>query len=140
MTHELFIVSSLSLLYFIGASLNKIFNFNDVVSGFIKQTTPLLSLFLSQPPPYFFYQIIIGCVILLQLGGSLIVLTAAYNKANNRGLNTAARNVVYALIIFSLLATMLYHIKLEKREIIMCMANISVMTGLWLLSKEFNDK
>lgn len=137
MNKELLIVSSLSLLYFIGASFNKILNFNDVVSGFIKQTTPFLSLFLTQPPPYFIYQFIIVCVIVLQLGGSLIVLAAAYNDAINRGLNTAAQYTLYALIAFSFFATLLYHAKLEKREIIMCMANTSVIAGLWLLSKEF---
>jgi hypothetical protein len=138
MDRELLVVSSLSLLYFLGAAVNKILNFNDVVSGFIKQTTPLLSMFLSKPPSYLVYQLIIVCVIILQLAGSLIVLAAAHKNADNRGLNIAAKYVLYALIIFSIMATLLYHAKLEKREIIMCMANTSVVAGLWLLSERFN--
>lgn len=135
---ELFAVSLLSLLYFIFASINKILNFNDVVDGFIRQTTPLLQPLLASPPPYVIYQAVIVCVILLQLGGSIIVLTAAYQGRQNMGLNRAARISLYLLIGFTIAATLLYHSKLEKNHLIVAMANISVMAGLWLLSKIFN--
>jgi hypothetical protein len=137
MDYELIIISVLSLLYFISASINKILNFNTVVLDFIKQTTPILKYFLSSPPPYILYQLVILGVILLQLVGSSIVIFAAYNKDRFAIFNTAARTVLYLLIVFSVLATLIYHLKPEKIHLIISMANISVSSGLWLLSKQF---
>ncbi len=137
MDYELIIISVLSLLYFISASINKILNFNTVVLDFIKQTTPLLKHFLSSPPPYILYQLVILGVILLQLVGSSIVIFAAYNKERISIFNTLARIVLYLLIVFSVLATLIYHLKPEKIHLIISMANISVSSGLWLLSKQF---
>lgn len=138
MDRELFAVSLLSLLYFIFAAINKILNFKDVVDGFIRQTTPLLRAVMASPPPYVFFQVVIVCVILLQLMGSVIVLAAAYQERQNVGLNMAARMALYALIVFSILATLLYHSKLEKDHLIIALANSSVISGLWLLSKTYN--
>lgn len=137
MDYELIIISVLSLLYFISASINKILNFNAVVLDFIQHTTPLLKHFISSPPPYILYQLVILCVILLQLVGSSIVIFAAYNKERIAILNTAARIVLYLLIVFSVVATVIYHLKPEKIHLIISMANISVSSGLWLLSKQF---
>lgn len=138
MDRELFAVSLLSLVYFIFAAINKLLNFHDVVDGFIRQTTPLLRAVMASPPPYVLYQVAIVCVILLQLMGSVIVLAAAYQGRQNVGLNRAARMALYALIVFSILATLLYHSKLEKEHLIIAMANSSVIAGLWLLSKTYN--
>lgn len=138
MDRELFAVSLLSLLYFIFAAINKILNFNDVIDGFIRQTTPLLRVVMASPPPYILYQVVIVCVILLQLMGSAIVLAAAYQERQNVGLNRAARLALYGLIVFSIVATLLYHSKLEKEHLIIALANSSVIAGLWLLSNKYN--
>lgn len=136
-SNELVIISTMSLLYFIGASINKIINFNNVVSNFMSTITPVLSIVLSKPLPIWLFRLIIICVILLQFGGSSIVLMAAYN-GENIILNKMARISLYALIIFSIMATLLYHMKMDKQNIIMTLANISVISGLWLLSRHFN--
>jgi hypothetical protein len=135
--NKLFLISLMSLMLFLGASINKILNFTEVVNDFIDTTTPFLKLILNNRPPLVIYKIIIICVILLQFIASSIVLLASYKNLQNKGLNMMSRISLYILIIFSILATLIYHIRFEKRHIIMTLSNLSVIAGLWLLSEKF---
>lgn len=128
-----FVLATMILSYFIGAAIGKILNFQDTVSNFITVTTPLLKIVISKPPPISVYQSIITGVIVFQLLSSLLVLYTTYYPSAFL-INTASY-AIYSLIVFTLLATGLYHLKLTQSQISKTLSNISIVAALWMLNE-----
>jgi len=114
----------ITLLFFL-SGFHKIKNFTNTVQGLMKKTKfPLL---LSK--------IIISCVILLEIVAPFIISLYSYNS--NPKLYTYTKLSLIGLMVFTILATAIYHFPPFGSNYYPVMSNLSTMGGLLLLYQHF---
>ena len=114
----------ITLLFFL-SGFHKINNFTTTVQGLMKKTTfPLL---LSK--------IIISCVILLEIVAPFIISLYTYNS--NPKLYTYTKLSLIGLMVFIILATVIYHFPPFGSNYYSVMSNLSTLGGLLLLYQHF---
>ena len=94
-----FIATIMITMIFFLSGINKIFSFNDTVNNFKTK--------LNLDLPFFIYQIIIFLVILLEIFAPIIIVY--YNWKNQQHNKTIKYIALISLIIFTVLATIIYH-------------------------------
>jgi uncharacterized membrane protein YphA (DoxX/SURF4 family) len=114
----------ITLLFFL-SGFHKIKDFLKVVKGFTNKTKL----------PFSFSKIIISAVILLEIVGPFIISLYSYNS--NPILYTYAKLSLLGLIVFTLLATLLYHFLPFGSNYYSFMSNLSTLGGLLLLYQHF---
>lgn len=117
----LFIASLFITLLFFLSGFNKIKDFNQVTKGFVNKTK--IPLFLSK--------IVISGVILLEIIAPLIITLYSYNL--NKSLYPYTKLSLIALIIFTILATLIYHFPPFGSNYYSFTSNLSTIGGLILL-------
>jgi len=124
---DLILISTIyiTLLFFL-SGFDKITNFIQVVKGFTNKTKL----------PFSLSKIIIVCVILLEIIAPLIISIYSYN--HNPLLHTYAKLSILGLIVFTILATFIYHFPPVGQNYYSFMSNLSTLGGLLLLYKHFN--
>jgi uncharacterized membrane protein YphA (DoxX/SURF4 family) len=115
----------ITLLFFL-SGFDKIKNFTQVAKGFMNKTN--LPIMLSK--------IIIGVVILLEIVAPFIISLYSYN--HNPMLYTYTKMSLLGLILFTILATVIYHFPPFGSNYYSFMSNISTLGGLLLLYKHFS--
>ena len=115
----------ITLLFFL-SGFHKIKDFLKVVKGFTNKTKL----------PFLLSKIIISAVILLEIVGPFIIALYSYNA--NPKLYTYTKLSLLGLIVFTLLATLLYHFPPFGSNYYSFMSNLSTLGGLLLLYKYFN--
>ena len=123
---DLILISTIyiTLLFFI-SGFHKIKDFIDVVKGFMNKTSIPLSL----------AKIIISGVILLEIVAPLIISLYSYNA--NPKLYIYTKLSLLGLIVFTILATLLYHFPPFGANYYSFMSNLSTLGGLLLLYQHF---
>jgi uncharacterized membrane protein YphA (DoxX/SURF4 family) len=124
---DLILISTIyiTLLFFL-SGFDKITNFIQVVKDFMNKTKL----------PFILSKIIIACVILLEIIAPLILSIYSYN--HNPLLHTYAKLSILGLIVFTILATFIYHFPPVGQNYYSFMSNLSTLGGLLLLYKHFN--
>lgn len=121
----LFIASVFITLMFFLSGFNKITDFSQVTKGFCNKTSLPLSL----------CKLIIVCVILLEIIAPLTI--AIYTGSPSLQTNKMFRNItklsILSLIVFTILATLLYHFPPYGSNYYSVMSNLSTVGGLLLL-------
>lgn len=124
------VITILLVSMFLLSGINKIYTFNDVVNG------------LKQKMQYDFsenlYKVAIGIVIILEIIAPLIII---YYSITGKRRDEAYYSVI-ALIIFTILATLMYHFPdlYNYKKSIPFWANISLIGGLLLLLKTTKEQ
>lgn len=114
------------LTIFIGSSINKIMNFPQTVNTLVKKM-PFNKL------PKLISQISIVIAIILLFGGSLAILYSIFMKRESTE-KLPYNLTVGALIIFTILATLLFHnVVIDPSQKIHFMKNLAIVGGLILL-------
>jgi uncharacterized membrane protein YphA (DoxX/SURF4 family) len=121
MSYSLIIPSIFITLLFFLSGFHKIKDFINVTKGFVNKTHL----------PFTLGKFIIAYVIILEILAPLIITAYAYNY--NPTLLPYARFSIIALIIFTILATILYHFPPNKNNYYSFMSNLSTIGGLMLL-------
>jgi len=123
---DLILISTIyiTLLFFI-SGFHKIKDFMKVVKGFMNKIKVPLSL----------AKIIISGVILLEIIAPLIISLYSYNA--NPNLYTYSKLSLLGLIVFTILATLLYHFPPFGANYYSFMSNLSTLGGLLLLYQHF---
>lgn len=111
----------ISLIY-VKAGFNKINNFTRTVKG-LKVMFPIKTL------PNKFYELAILLVIIIEIIAPLILILSNFVPV----LFNAARIAIYSLIIFTILATLLYHSKEGLMKLIFD-KNLAIIGGLMAMS------
>ena len=114
----------ITLLFFV-SGFHKIKDFMKVVKGFMNKTALPLSL----------AKIIISGVIVLEIVAPFIIALYSYNSHPN--LYIYAKLGLLGLIVFTILATLLYHFPPVGSNYYSFMSNISTLGGLLLLYQHF---
>ena len=112
----------LTLIFFI-AGVNKIFNFNGVLQDFHTKISYL---------PKFISKIIILFVILIEIICPIIIICFFFTLH----FKNFAHFAIVLLMVFTILATLLYHIPINFNQLVKFLYNISLLGGLWLLIEE----
>ena len=115
----------INILYYASAY-GKINNLTVVAKG-------LKNIFWIQGLPLWFFQFTIFCVIILLIVAPSIIILASVNK----NYKLYGKLSCYALIAFTILATLLYHFPTDPNEKINFMKNLSIIGGFLLLSTKF---
>lgn len=118
----LLIASILISLIYIKAGFNKINDFKSTVNGF-KDMFPIKNL------PNIFYNTAIIIVIVLEILAPTILILSNFIP----GLIHAGRISIYALLIFTILATLLYHSKQGIMKLLFD-KNLAIIGGLMAMS------
>lgn len=113
--------SILISLIFISAGFNKIKNFNSTVQGFQKKLGFLPKF------PNIFYKFVIFLVIVLEILAPLIIIYFTYHKKYNMYVHYS----IISIILFTILATLLYHMSWDHKNFVLY--NLSIIGGLLLL-------
>jgi len=123
---EIIFISSIfiTLLFFL-SGFNKIKEFVSTSKGLSKRTNFSLAI----------AKIVIVGVIILEIFAPFIISVYAYT--HNPFLRGYATLSVIGLIIFTILATVLYHFPPQGQNLYSCMSNLSTIGGLMLLYKYF---
>ena len=111
----------ISLIY-VKAGFSKINNFTSTVKG-LKEMFPVKTL------PNKFYELAILLVIIIEIVAPLILILSNFVPV----LFNAARIAIYSLIIFTILATLLYHSKEGLMKLIFD-KNLAIIGGLMAMS------
>jgi putative oxidoreductase len=111
---------------FISSAFGKINNFNGTVNS-------LKSVFWIKKLPLWFFQLAIAGVIVLLICAPSVMLYSVFNPKYNM----FARFACYALIAFTLLASLLYHMPTDPSQRINFMKNMSIIGGFLALSMCF---
>lgn len=122
--NDIFIVVLLVIMFFI-SGINKLFNFNGVVMGLRGK--------LNYNIPDYIYNLIIVIVILLEIIAPVVVV---YSIATKKYRGWAYYSVI-ALVIFTILASLLYHFPdfSNYKRSLAFWSNMSLLGGLLLLAK-----
>ena len=115
----------MNLLYVMSA-VHKINNFSSTVKS-------LQGVFWIKNLPLQFYQLAILGVIVLLITAPLVMLYGVFNKS----FRLLSKLSCYALIIFTILATLLYHFPSDPKERINFMKNTGLIGGFLALSELF---
>ena len=120
--HPLFIPAVFITLLFFLSGFEKIYYFSDKVRKFAKKMSFPLTL----------AQLVIGAVILLEIGAPSIIATYMYTGMQS--LVPFFKLALIALVLFTILATALYHNPLKGKESYYAfMSNLSTIGGLTAL-------
>jgi len=111
----------ISLIY-VKAGFNKINNFTSTVKG-LKEMFPVKTL------PNKFYELAILLVIIIEIVAPLVLILSNFVPV----LFNAARVAIYSLIIFTILATLLYHSKEGLMKLIFD-KNLAIIGGLMAMA------
>lgn len=124
---DLILISTIyiTLLFFL-SGFHKIKDFISVTKGFMKKTKLPLTL----------AKIIISGVILLEIIAPLIISLYSYNS--NPKLYAYTKLSLLGLILFTILATFLYHFPPFGSNYYSFMSNLSTLGGLLLLYQHFS--
>ena len=124
---DLILISTIyiTLLFFL-SGFHKITDFIQVVKGFMSKTKL----------PFTLSKIIIIGVILLEIIAPLIISIYSYNA--NPLLYTYTKLSLLGLIVFTILATFMYHFPPVGENYYSFMSNLSTLGGLLLLYQHFN--
>lgn len=129
MMNEVLIGTTVLNLMFFLAGIDKIMNFQKVVDGFVNRL-PIKNF------PLFIYQLAIVCAIIIEIVAPLTILYASYKK--NKTNDQHARYACYALILFTILATLVYHFPpIKSAKYYPFMSNLTTVGGLYLTSLHF---
>ena len=115
----------INLLFFL-SGIFKINDFSTVCKGFISKTS--VSLFLAK--------IIITLVILLEIFAPLIIsfyFCNAEANSKNKFFTTLTKLLILSLIVFTILATYIYHFPPKRSHYYPFISNVSTIGGLLLL-------
>ena len=115
----------MNLLFFM-SGIHKINNFSSTVKS-------LQGVFWIKNLPLQFYQLAIIGVIILLITAPTVMLYSVFNKS----FRNYAKLCCYALILFTILATLLYHFPTDPKERINFMKNIGLIGGFLALSELF---
>lgn len=124
---ELLIYSSMILLMYFIAGVNKFLHFNATVKGFKK-------LFFMKNLPNIFYQLIIALVVILEIVAPITILYSIQTQE----LSKLACFSSIGLAIFTVLATLIYHFPPKGANYYAFMKNLTATGGLLLLSTFFH--
>ena len=124
---ELLIYSIMILFMYFVAGINKLLNFKNTVSG-------LKNMFILKKLPNLFYQIVIVCVILLEIIAPIIIVYSIQTKH----LEKLACISSISLGIFTILATLIYHFPPKGANYYAFMKNLTATGALFLLSTVFH--
>ena len=119
----------LVLLFFL-SGIQKINNFSNIVVGFKNKYLPKLFLNLL---PSLFFDIVIVIVILLEIFAPIII-TYSFIDFKYKLLGQIS---TYLLILFTILATIIYHFPPINQEYYKFLQNLSLVGGLMLLAEKF---
>ena len=119
----LFLASLLLLLMFLFSGFNKLFN--------LQQTANYLNNKVNFNIPNIFYVLAIINVIIIQICCSSYILYSIYNNTYNDYINYS----IYAIIGFTILATLIFHFPPVGQNYYSFMSNLSTIGGLILLSQ-----
>lgn len=114
-----FVSSVLLGLLFLVAGVNKIFNIQSTSKG-LQSITNLNRI------PLFFFKIVIIAVIIIEILAPIIITLYSGNMVSK----TLTKGAVISLVVFTILASFLYHSPLEASERISFMKNMSIVGGL----------
>lgn len=114
-----FVGSVLLGILFLVAGVNKIFNIQSTSKG-LQSVTNLNNV------PLFFFKIVIIAVIIIEILAPIIMTLYSGNMVSE----TLTKGAVISLIVFTILASFLYHSPLEASERISFMKNMSIVGGL----------
>jgi len=121
------LVSILCLcLLFVGSAIGKINNFQGTVKM-------LKNVFWIKNLPNWFFELSILGVIILLLTAPTVLVYAVFNPSYN----LYAKYSCYSLIIFTILATLLFHFPTDPSQRINFMKNLSIIGGFLALSMLF---
>ena len=115
----------LLVLFFVLAGYNKIFSFNNTSNMLQKKVSNIIP---NLNLPNNFYQFVILLVIILELIAPLIPLH--YLIYQDKYMKKYAKLSIYLLIIFTILATGLFHLPATGNNYYSVMSNISTIGGL----------
>jgi uncharacterized membrane protein YphA (DoxX/SURF4 family) len=118
----LLISTILMTLIFVKAGINKINNFGSTVKGF-KGVFPVKKM------PEMFYKLAIMGAIGVEIGAPLVLILSYFIPM----MFGAARVAIYSLLIFTILATLLYHSK-EGMMKLLFDKNLAIIGGLMALT------
>mgnify|MGYP001184249894 FL=1 len=124
---ELLIYSSMILLMYFIAGVNKFLHFNATVNGFKK-------MFFMKKLPSLFYQLAIALVVVLEIVAPVIIL---YSIQTGTMSKMACFSSI-GLAIFTVLATLIYHFPPKGSNYYAFMKNLTATGGLLLLSTFFH--
>ena len=120
------LVAILITLVFFLSGINKVKNFDGVRKSIQKK-------FIISTLPVIFYKMILVLVIMLEILAPFIIIYSATTHTSKN----AASIACYALALFTVLATMMYHPPNKKKEYHHFMKNLSIIGGLLALSNFF---
>ena len=118
------VASFLLLFMFFISGINKVKTFNATVKSFSKRV----------PVP--FPSFIIFLVIILEVFGPIVIVTHKFlnhNNKSNRMIRMLSVFSTVCLIVFTILATLLYHYPNNKDNLMRALLNVSIIGGLILL-------
>jgi uncharacterized membrane protein YphA (DoxX/SURF4 family) len=122
---NLTIISTILItIVFIISAIPKIINFQNTAFGLKSQLNSNMSMSL--------FMLVIVIAIIIELGGSLIVLYSTITSQYRM----YAYYSVFGLIIFTTLATLIYHRSLVGNDYYAFFKNIAIIGGLLLLSEK----
>ena len=124
---ELIVFSSMILLMYFLAGINKARNFSFVVKGF-------KNMFFLKNLPNLFYNVAIFLVIVLEILAPIIIHYSLFTNSYE----IYAYYSSIALAIFTVLATLIYHFPPKGSEYYPFMKNLTATGALFLLSMQFN--
>tara|TARA_Y100000389_G_C17386000_1_gene477061 strand:- start:398 stop:775 length:378 start_codon:yes stop_codon:yes gene_type:complete len=124
--NTLLISTVLLNLLFIASAYGKINNFNATSKG-------LRGVFWIKGLPMWFFKLAIACVIVLLLVAPSIMVYSVFDTSKSE----YAVYSCYALIAFTIMATLLYHFPTDPSQRISFMKNLSIIGGFLALSKLF---
>ena len=122
----LLIYSTMILLMYFIAGINKFLNFNATVSGFKK-------MFFMKKLPNIFYQLVIILVVVLEIVAPIMILYSIQTQE----LSEMACLSSIGLAVFTVLATLIYHFPPKGANYYAFMKNLTATGGLLLLSSHF---
>ena len=120
---EVIIAFLITIMFFL-SGIDKIKKFSGVTKSIQKK-------FIISTLPIWFYQLSLIFVILLEIFAPLIIVYSTVTYS----LESLALYSCYALVVFTILATIMYHPPNKKKEYHYFMKNLSIVGGLLALAE-----
>lgn len=120
---EVIIAFLITIMFFL-SGIDKIKKFSGVTKSIQKK-------FIISTLPIWFYQLSLIFVILLEIFAPLIIIYSSVTYS----LESLALYSCYALVVFTILATIMYHPPNKKKEYHYFMKNLSIVGGLLALAE-----
>ena len=103
------------------------------INNFEATSKGLKKIFWIKGLPLWFFKFTIFCVIILLIAAPCVMLYSLYDKKYKY----YGKLSIYALILFTILATLLYHFPTDPSERINFLKNLSIIGGFFALSMHF---